>query len=149
MGGKSGQMERRIKERSSHSQFRMGKHLPKKHCHLERSRREPAFGRPTTIQSALNECYELEKQEPFDFVKIPCPILSPFSDRMGGKITKPESEKSRGQRPRRVLQPAISHPALGTRGWTERPASSLGRIDIYTLQLGFYLLKWKYVAKPL
>ena len=25
----------------------------------------------------------------------------------------------------------------------------LGRIDIYTLQLGFYLLKWKYVAKPL
>jgi len=28
-------------------------------------------------------------------------------------------------------------------------ASALGRIDIYTLQLGFYLLKWKYVAKPL
>jgi hypothetical protein len=27
--------------------------------------------------------------------------------------------------------------------------SELGRIDIYTLQFGFYVLKWRYVAKPL
>jgi predicted nucleic acid-binding protein len=30
-----------------------------------------------------------------------------------------------------------------------REARVLGRIDIYTLQFGFYVLKWRYVAKPL
>ena len=30
-----------------------------------------------------------------------------------------------------------------------RAQAELGRIDIYTFQLGFYLLKWKYVTYPL
>ena len=37
----------------------------------------------------------------------------------------------------------------GYAGSKNRTVQDLGRIDIYTLQLGFYLLKWKYVAKPL